>query len=172
LRTLSAWERERVRAGAAPALAAADQVKKKSAAAQPKARPGFGPPLGSASRAQKRTKSIYFRADAGFANPDVYEFLEAEQIRASLALPFDDSLLLAANALIWAWALIALAGRPALLGTALLAYVLGLRHAVDADYIASMLLSIVGNQVATGIDNARMHLSAIERSRQLEHISA
>jgi hypothetical protein len=38
-----------------------------------------------------------------------------------LALPFDDSLLLAANALIWAWALIALAGRPALLGTALLA---------------------------------------------------
>ena len=47
-------------------------------------------------------------------------------------------LLLAANALIWAWALIALAGRPALLGTALLAYVLGLRHAVDADHIASI----------------------------------
>jgi high-affinity nickel-transport protein len=35
-------------------------------------------------------------------------------------------------------ALIALAGRPTLIGTALLAYVLGLRHAVDADHIASI----------------------------------
>jgi hypothetical protein len=24
---------------------------------------------------------IYFRADAGFANPEVYEFLEAERIK-------------------------------------------------------------------------------------------
>jgi nickel/cobalt transporter (NiCoT) family protein len=47
-------------------------------------------------------------------------------------------LLLAANALIWAWAVIVLADRPALLGTAVLAYVLGLRHAVDADHIASI----------------------------------
>jgi nickel/cobalt transporter (NiCoT) family protein len=47
-------------------------------------------------------------------------------------------LLLAANALVWTWALIALTGRPTLLGTALLAYVLGLRHAVDADHIASI----------------------------------
>ena len=35
-----------------------------------------------------------------------------------------------------------------------------------------MLLSIVGNQVATGIDNARMHLNAIERSRQLDAANA
>jgi len=47
-------------------------------------------------------------------------------------------LLLAANALIWTWAVIVLADRPALLGTAVLAYVLGLRHAVDADHIASI----------------------------------
>jgi nickel/cobalt transporter (NiCoT) family protein len=47
-------------------------------------------------------------------------------------------LLFAANGLVWAWALIALAGRPTLLGTALLAYVLGLRHAVDADHIATI----------------------------------
>ncbi len=40
--------------------------------------------------------------------------------------------------LIWIWALIALADRPTLLGTAFLAYVLGLRHAVDADHIASI----------------------------------
>jgi nickel/cobalt transporter (NiCoT) family protein len=48
------------------------------------------------------------------------------------------TVLLLANALIWVWALIALAGRPTLLGTAFLAYVLGLRHAVDADHIATI----------------------------------
>jgi len=48
------------------------------------------------------------------------------------------ALLLAANAVIWTWAAIVLADRPALLGTAFLAYVLGLRHAVDADHIASI----------------------------------
>ena len=46
--------------------------------------------------------------------------------------------LLAANALVWTWAAVALGGRPALLGTAFLAYLLGLRHAVDADHIASI----------------------------------
>jgi high-affinity nickel-transport protein len=46
--------------------------------------------------------------------------------------------LLAANALVWTWAVVALAGRPTLLGTAFLAYVLGLRHAVDADHIATI----------------------------------
>jgi nickel/cobalt transporter (NiCoT) family protein len=48
------------------------------------------------------------------------------------------ALLLVATALVWIWALIALADRPTLLGTALLAYVLGLRHAVDADHIATI----------------------------------
>ena len=47
-------------------------------------------------------------------------------------------LLLAINGAAWAWAVIALADRPTLLGTAILAYVLGLRHAVDADHIASI----------------------------------
>ena len=46
--------------------------------------------------------------------------------------------LLAANAAVWTWAVIALADRPTLLGTAFLAYVLGLRHAVDADHIAAI----------------------------------
>jgi nickel/cobalt transporter (NiCoT) family protein len=48
------------------------------------------------------------------------------------------ALLLAGNALVWTWAVIALADRPKLLGTAVLAYVLGLRHAVDADHIAAI----------------------------------
>jgi len=47
-------------------------------------------------------------------------------------------LLFAINGAAWAWAVIALADRPTLLGTAVLAYVLGLRHAVDADHIASI----------------------------------
>jgi high-affinity nickel-transport protein len=47
-------------------------------------------------------------------------------------------LLFVINGVAWAWAVIALADRPTLLGTAVLAYVLGLRHAVDADHIASI----------------------------------
>jgi high-affinity nickel-transport protein len=47
-------------------------------------------------------------------------------------------LLFGVNALVWTWALIALADRPTLIGTAFLAYMLGLRHAVDADHIATI----------------------------------
>jgi nickel/cobalt transporter (NiCoT) family protein len=47
-------------------------------------------------------------------------------------------LLFAFNAAIWIWAFAALSRHPTLLGTALLAYVLGLRHAVDADHIAAI----------------------------------
>jgi len=47
-------------------------------------------------------------------------------------------LLLAANAAAWVWAFIAFRGYPVLLGTAFLAYSLGLRHAVDADHIAAI----------------------------------
>src|ERR1017187_10162147 len=48
------------------------------------------------------------------------------------------ALLCLANVLIWAWAGYAFHARPALLGTALLAYIFGLRHAVDADHIAAI----------------------------------
>ncbi len=43
-----------------------------------------------------------------------------------------------ANALAWTWAWTGFSGRPTLLGTALLAWVFGLRHAVDADHIAAI----------------------------------
>src|SRR5215831_16964794 len=43
-----------------------------------------------------------------------------------------------ANVAAWAWALIAFRHYPLLLGTALLAYGFGLRHAVDADHIAAI----------------------------------
>ena len=46
--------------------------------------------------------------------------------------------LIAINVLAWLWALIAFRQHPVLLGTALLAYGFGLRHAVDADHIAAI----------------------------------
>src|SRR5471032_166281 len=46
--------------------------------------------------------------------------------------------LIAINVLAWVWALVAFRHHPVLLGTALLAYSFGLRHAVDADHIAAI----------------------------------
>lgn len=48
------------------------------------------------------------------------------------------ALLIVINVAAWVWAWQAFAGQPALLGTALLAWVFGLRHAVDADHIAAI----------------------------------
>ncbi|GAB2878106.1 HoxN/HupN/NixA family nickel/cobalt transporter [Paraburkholderia jirisanensis] len=48
------------------------------------------------------------------------------------------AVLISANLAAWAWALIAFRHHPLLLGTALLAYGFGLRHAVDADHIAAI----------------------------------
>ncbi len=47
-------------------------------------------------------------------------------------------LLIGMNVLAWLWALTAFRQHPVLLGTALLAYGFGLRHAVDADHIAAI----------------------------------
>ena len=47
-------------------------------------------------------------------------------------------LLIAANLAAWAWAFLLFQNQPLLLGTALLAYGFGLRHAVDADHIAAI----------------------------------
>jgi len=48
------------------------------------------------------------------------------------------TILISANLLAWAWALIAFRDYPMLLGAALLAYSFGLRHAFDADHIAAI----------------------------------
>ena len=47
-------------------------------------------------------------------------------------------LLIAANVFAWLWAWALFSDRPTLLGTALLAYLFGLRHAIDADHIAAI----------------------------------
>jgi high-affinity nickel-transport protein len=46
--------------------------------------------------------------------------------------------LLGANLLAWAWAFSVFHDRPALLGIAMLAWVFGLRHAMDADHLAAI----------------------------------
>ena len=48
------------------------------------------------------------------------------------------AVLIAINVGAWLWALTAFHAHPVLLGTALLAYSFGLRHAVDADHIAAI----------------------------------
>src|SRR5271154_64612 len=48
------------------------------------------------------------------------------------------AILMVFNAAAWLWAVLAFRHYPLLLGTALLAYSLGLRHAVDADHIAAI----------------------------------
>lgn len=46
--------------------------------------------------------------------------------------------LIAANVAAWAWAFAVFGDRPTVMATALLAWVFGLRHAVDADHIAAI----------------------------------
>jgi nickel/cobalt transporter (NiCoT) family protein len=60
--------------------------------------------------------------------------------RVSLRQPITKiyALLIPANLGAWAWAALAFRDRPVLLGTALLAFGFGLRHAVDADHIAAI----------------------------------
>nr|WP_283949757.1 HoxN/HupN/NixA family nickel/cobalt transporter [Limobrevibacterium gyesilva] len=48
------------------------------------------------------------------------------------------ALLIAANLGAWAWAWSAFGDQPTLMGTALLAWAFGLRHAIDADHIAAI----------------------------------
>lgn len=59
-----------------------------------------------------------------------------DHFRARLVAVF--AALAVANALAWTWALTAFAGQPIPLGAAVLAYTLGLRHALDADHIAAI----------------------------------
>jgi len=65
--------------------------------------------------------------------------------------------LIGANLAAWAWAFVAFRDAPSLLGTSVLAYGLGLRHAVDADHIAAIdnvtrkLVQDGGRPVATGL---------------------
>lgn len=60
----------------------------------------------------------------------------ANRLRRRIGLLF--GALIAANLAAWLWAFSLFHSRPIMLGTALLAWGLGLRHAVDADHIAAI----------------------------------
>jgi high-affinity nickel-transport protein len=62
--------------------------------------------------------------------------LRSPSLRGRIAAIY--TLLAIANFGAWAWALYVFRNQPVLLGTALLAYSFGLRHAVDADHIAAI----------------------------------
>jgi nickel/cobalt transporter (NiCoT) family protein len=71
------------------------------------------------------------------ASPLLLSFSDtAADMRGKVAAIY--ALLIAANVAAWAWALVAFQDYPVLLGTAVLAYSFGLRHAVDADHIAAI----------------------------------
>src|ERR1700759_4775354 len=71
------------------------------------------------------------------------------------------------NVLAWGWTLTAFAGQPVLVGTAVLAYSLGLRHALDADHIAAIdnvtrrLMQEGKRPVAVGLFFALGHSSVV-----------
>jgi len=76
-------------------------------------------------------------------------------------------LIVAANVVIWAWALVTLHQVPLLLGTALVVYGLGARHAVDADHIAAIdnatrkLLQSGGDPAGSGLYFSLGHSSVV-----------
>jgi nickel/cobalt transporter (NiCoT) family protein len=89
-------------------------------------------------------------ADSGSAMTAMQP-LPGNNVRFSLVRLFNDAsgnlrgkivaiyaLLFVFNAAAWIWAIVAFHRFPLLLGTALLAYTFGLRHAVDADHIAAI----------------------------------
>lgn len=61
---------------------------------------------------------------------------QPSQVRSKVAITF--AFLVGINVAAWIWAWTEFHDRPALLGTALLAYMFGLRHAFDADHIAAI----------------------------------
>jgi high-affinity nickel-transport protein len=61
---------------------------------------------------------------------------DRRMLRAKLAALY--AILAAANLAAWAWAWMAFHDHPALLASSVLAWTLGLRHAVDADHIAAI----------------------------------
>jgi len=85
--------------------------------------------------------------------------------KAKLALLY--VLLIAANGFAWLWAFAQFSNQPILLGTASLAYTLGLRHAVDPDHIAAIdnvtrkLMQEGKRPISAGLFFALGHLSVV-----------
>src|SRR5262245_16430283 len=112
----------------------------------PTATPIATPPSTASPISPKRSVEAWL--DSGGRHRPVCVRREDKRVLAS---PFDDrpsrlkakagityTGLITANLGAWLWAWLAFADRPALFGTAFLAYVFGLRHAFDADHISAI----------------------------------
>jgi high-affinity nickel-transport protein len=62
--------------------------------------------------------------------------IESTSVRSRTVVTF--TIILSATAICWIWAFYEFTDYPVLLGSAFLAYTLGLRHAIDADHIAAI----------------------------------
>lgn len=88
-----------------------------------------------------------------------------QHVRARLCTLY--TLLLAANLGAWAWAWLAFRDQPAMLASSLLAWTLGLRHALDADHIAAIdtvtrkLVQEGKRPIGTGLFFALGHSSVV-----------
>src|ERR1700749_783021 len=84
------------------------------------------------SRAREATMAALVKSilPADNAEPELLSF------RARIVAIY--AFLVASNLAAWIWAFVAFANQPVLVGTAVLAYSLGLRHAIDADHIAAI----------------------------------
>jgi nickel/cobalt transporter (NiCoT) family protein len=93
------------------------------------------------ARNEDATSPVVYRQTVG-DNPSNHRTLNVlfndapGNLRSRIAAIY--GILLAFNLLAWIWAAVAFHHFPVLLGTALLAYSFGLRHAVDADHIAAV----------------------------------
>jgi high-affinity nickel-transport protein len=84
------------------------------------------------SRAKEATMAALVKSvlPAESTEPEMLDF------RARIVAIY--AFLIAGNLAAWIWAFVAFAHQPVLIGTAVLAYSLGLRHAIDADHIAAI----------------------------------
>lgn len=69
-------------------------------------------------------------------NQSLLNLFERASVRSRVLGTY--AIILSATAIIWIWAFYQFSHYPVLLGSAFLAYTLGLRHAVDADHIAAI----------------------------------
>ena len=79
-----------------------------------------------------RTESVSVKSIATVAEPD------SKMLGLHSRIVGIYTLLIAANVAAWIWSFAVFSNQPVLIGTAVLAYSLGLRHAIDADHIAAI----------------------------------
>ena len=98
-----------------------------------------GPVRVAQGRSMQRRQSLFRSTGSSASPPGMIPVSEhSSKTRTGRRIVAILSLLALANLAAWSWAFGAFATHPALIGSALLAWGFGLRHAVDADHIAAI----------------------------------